>query len=491
MTSAAPARPAATWRAGGQATLLGVVLAVAAVVRFAGIGSQSFWLDEIVTWELLQRPFGDMLGTVPHSESTPYLYYAVAWLWAHVVGDGEAALRSLSAVCGVAAVAAIWAAARELVSSRAALAAGALAALNPLLVWYSQEARAYELLVLLSAVSFWLFARALNRPGDGRALAWWAAGSGLAIATHYFAAFTIVPEAIVLAVLAGRTRAWTLACGAIGLVALAHIPLVATQRRGGGADWIGDLPLTHRIAEIPKRFMAAEFGNQLNYVFWPALACVAIGGLLLLLRSAGAERRGGLIALVVGGAGLLVPIALAAVTLDYVFARNLIGSLPALLVALAAGLTTPRARRTGAAALVALCALFALALGRIATDETLQRDDWRAVAASLERGHAEVVVVSPGIEGRSLRHYKEHLADLVAPGASADEVVVVGLTRSPRGERPDPSPPAPGFEAVQVIDADTYRLVVFRGPRTVVTPAAAAGAALERGDSAAFGDLTR
>jgi uncharacterized membrane protein len=467
------------------------LLALAAAVRFIGIGSQSFWLDEVVTWELLQKPFGDLLSTVPHSESTPYLYYVLAWVWAHVVGDGEAALRSLSALFGIGTVAAVWAAARELVSPRAGLAAAALAALNPFLVWYSQEARAYALLALLSAVSFWLFARALARPGDARALAWWAAASALAVATHYFAAFTIVPEAIMLAVLAGRTRAWALACGAIGLVGLAHLPLVAEQRRGGGADWIGDLPLDHRIAEIPKRFLAGEFGNQLNYVFWPALVCVAIAAWLLWRRSSSAERRGGTIALVVGGAGLLVPIALAVVTLDYVFPRNLIASLPPLLVALAAGLTSTGARRTGLALLALLCALFAVALVKIGTDDVLQRDDWRA-AAELEGTNARVIVVSPAIEARTLRHYRPGLRDLIEPGVGdTTEVAVIGLTRAPRGERPDPAPPAPGFRPAKVIDTGTYRIVVFRGPRSVVGPRGATAAALQPDDSFGLADLSR
>jgi hypothetical protein len=69
------------------------LLVVAGLIRFVGIGAQSFWLDEVATWDLVQHSFGDMLSTVPHSESTPYLYYALAWVWAHVVGDGEGALR--------------------------------------------------------------------------------------------------------------------------------------------------------------------------------------------------------------------------------------------------------------------------------------------------------------------------------------------------------------------------------------------------------------
>jgi mannosyltransferase len=223
--------PGAAAEAGGsraEAIGIGAILVVAALVRFWGIGSQSFWFDEVVTAQLVQEPFGHMLSTIPNSESTPYLYYVLLWLWAQAFGHGEAALRSLSALAGVVTVAAVWAGARELVSRRAGLAAGALAALNPFLVWYSQEARAYALLACLCAVSFWLFARAL-RPPTGRVLAWWAVASALALATHYFAAFVVVPEAIALAVLAGRTRAWALACGGIGLAALALVPLAAQQ----------------------------------------------------------------------------------------------------------------------------------------------------------------------------------------------------------------------------------------------------------------------
>ena len=439
---------------------------------------------------MIDQSFGDMVGVIPDSESTPYLYYVLVWVWAHVLGDGEAALRSLSAVFGIGTVAATWAAGRELVSERAGLAAGALAALSPFLVWYSQEARAYGLLALLCAVSFWLFARALARPGDTGALAWWALASSLAIATHYFAAFTVVPEALVLAVLLGRTRAWALACGAIGVVTLAHVPLVAQQRRGGGADWIGNLSLEHRVTEIPKRFLAGEFGNQLGYVFWPALGCACVAAVLLWRRGDERERRGGTIALVVGGAGLVAPIVLALITLDYVFPRNLIGSLPPLLVAVGVGLTAVRARRLGAAVLALMCVLSTVALVRMATDDGLQRDDWRSVDATIERSRAGVIVVSPSIQARSLRYYEPDLVDLVEPGLGPSVVAAVGLTREPIEDRALPESPAPGFTPT-VIDTETYRLVLFRGQPTLIGPAAAVRAALNPSDAHPLGVLPR
>src|SRR6185437_10957473 len=100
---------------------------------------------------------GKMMGLIPQSESTPPLYYCVAWVWARLFGDHEAGLRSLSAVAGVLVVPIAYGLGARLIGRRAGLIAAALTACNPLLVWYSQEARSYSMLVLLSAVSLVAF----------------------------------------------------------------------------------------------------------------------------------------------------------------------------------------------------------------------------------------------------------------------------------------------------------------------------------------------
>jgi uncharacterized membrane protein len=73
----------------------GALTILAAVLRFAGIGHQGFWFDEGNTALLVHFSPGQMLGLIPQSESTPPLYYCVAWIWARVFGFGEAPLRSL------------------------------------------------------------------------------------------------------------------------------------------------------------------------------------------------------------------------------------------------------------------------------------------------------------------------------------------------------------------------------------------------------------
>src|SRR4051812_45801342 len=163
-----------------------------------------------------------MLSGVASDESTPPLYYLLAWLWEKVFGHGEAGLRSLSAVFGTLTVPVAWRAAREWFgSARAGVGAAALVAFNPFFVGDAQDARSYALLVLMAALTLLFLAR--------RSYVWWALTAALALCTHYFAAFLLVPEAIWLLWSQRRRAAW-IATGAVGAVAVALIPLALHQR---------------------------------------------------------------------------------------------------------------------------------------------------------------------------------------------------------------------------------------------------------------------
>jgi uncharacterized membrane protein len=45
-----------------------------------------------------------MISGVASGESTPPLYYAIAWVWAKVLSTSESGLRSLSALLGTATI---------------------------------------------------------------------------------------------------------------------------------------------------------------------------------------------------------------------------------------------------------------------------------------------------------------------------------------------------------------------------------------------------
>src|SRR5437764_6826676 len=194
--------------------VLGAITVAGAVIRFATLGVQSYWLDEAATVQLMHKGLHAMLAGVVRGESTPPLYYCVAWLWAKVFGTGEVGLRSLSAVLGTATIPVAFLLGRRVAGPRAGLVAAALCAFSPLLMWYSQEARSYALLVLLSGLTLLAMLAVLERPSPRR-LALWALVAAAALATHYFAGFLIGAEA---AWLPWRAQPRCLARVAIGAV---------------------------------------------------------------------------------------------------------------------------------------------------------------------------------------------------------------------------------------------------------------------------------
>lgn len=390
--------------------ILGAAVVVAVALRFPTLGDQSFWRDEASTAIELHGSFGDMLGNLTRFEGMPPGYFALAWLWAQVFGFGEAGLRSLSALLGVATVPAAWALARALKPSAAPLAAF-LVATSPFLVWYSQEARPYALLVLVTTVMtlFWV---------QDRRKAWGFAAAG-ALLVHYFAIFLIAPQAVVMLRRGARVRE----LAPLGVVAFALAPLVADQT-DARVDWITDTSLGSRIVDVGKHFAAGAFGTPVD----------ALGVVAVLVLAAGAVLARGRARTVLATAGVAaaLPVVLALVGADYVLDRYLIATLVPLLAVVAVGLP----RLAG----VALMALFVSFTITAATDRSLQREDWRAVARRLP---ANTIVVASLDSLRPLQWYAR--GRLRGPEAhDVEDIVAVAAYRTGRPRPATPPPPA-GF----------------------------------------------
>jgi mannosyltransferase len=401
----------------------------AAVLRFATLGLQAYHHDEVVTASrVLRSDFVHAMEAVGFSESAPPLYYALAWAWTQLTGTGELGLRSLSALAGVATVPIAYLLGAELHGRRAGLLAAALVAVNPMLLWYSQEARDYSLLVLLTALAALYFVRALRHPpavprvgypygprtrgtSKGRRdLVLWGVFSALAIATHYFAIFPIALEAAWL--LHRRGRRALAGLWIVIATGLALTPLLVHQISMGHAEWIGDRSLGHRLWEAGATFVVGEAGDIVARpeTVLPAavpLLAVLAGLVLLAVRGGGEERRAGGTMLAIAAVTIVAPLVLAMLDSgkDYVLARNLLPALVPLLVAVAIGATLRRARRTGA---VVAGILIAYSLGFcvwVSASPAWQRPDWKAVARKLGEPEAPRAIVLWTLGAASLRWY--------------------------------------------------------------------------------------
>jgi mannosyltransferase len=363
--------------------------AVAAALRLYGIGHQSLWFDEAYTAMLVKLPLGRMLSTIPKTESTPYLYYLLSWVWTHIFGRGAADLRALSALFGTAVVPVAYLATQRLIGSRrAAVSLAALAAFNPLLIWYSQEARAYELLVLTSACTLLAFSYVRERPSCG-ALTAWALTCGVALVSHYDAALVVVPEAIWLLAEHRRRRGPWLAVAFVAACGAALLPLLIAQSNAGNVAWIKKAPLNDRLGQILPQFLLGTGSHGYVELMWVGFVLGAVALVLLggggggrdPMSSTDRRRAAGLGAIMLGGFAIVMLVDAAGS--DTILTRNLLALWLPLAMLVSAGLGTGRAGRAGIAATVVLCAIGLTATISVANTGTLERPDWAAVAKAL------------------------------------------------------------------------------------------------------------
>ncbi len=387
--------------------LLVVSTLIGFVLRIATIGSQSLWYDELSTRAVLEGSFLGLLTRARALEGTPPLYFAVQDLWCRLFGYSDGPLRSLSATVGALTVLVMFATARALqLSRRMARCVAILIAVNPFLIWYSQEARAYSLLVFLLALSMLALARAKER---GTSADFWFFGvtSGLAMMTHYFAVFFIIPEVAILLASSHRLsrRVWK---GFAPLVAvLPPLALLALDQRSRNLQtWVKNWPLSFRLRTAAENLLVGPASPR-PWLWIPVAIIFGVGCLLAVTaRSPSANRTAfGLLALALFVVS--VPALFTLSEYDYFLDRNVIGALLPLTLLIAIGLGSERFRFFGSGAMVALVAISMTAVIASMRDPELQRASWRTLAGSISQDVGDKVIVmnKGGIQATALTHY--------------------------------------------------------------------------------------
>ncbi|HEV7564003.1 MAG TPA: glycosyltransferase family 39 protein [Solirubrobacterales bacterium] len=443
---------------------LAAIVTAGVAVRFVSLGVQSYHHDEVITaMRVIPGSLQDVLHQVKISESNPPLYYLLAWGWAKAFGSAEFGLRSLSALFGAATVPVGYLIGRQLVSRRTGLILAALVALNPMLIWYSQEARSYSLLVFFSALSMLFFVRALDSR-RGRDLALWALASALALCSHYFAIFPIAIEAAwLLFALRERRRVVLPALGAVVATGLALLPLLAAQVNPNHIGWIEGSPLSLRFWETGVSFLAGETGHMIaepprdGYALLPVIA-VGLALALLAFRGSWREWRGAGIGLALGlGVAALAALA-ALVGKDYIFERNLLPALVPLLATVAIGFGASRARRTGLALALALCVYWAAFAVYVTQTPNLQRPDLRQLGDVIGPASGRRAVVSWRLAAEPERWYLHDGSVRMWSGVEPlSEIDLVGKHRS--AARAVNLPPS--FRRVQRVRLDRLTLTRY------------------------------
>ena len=171
---------------------LAAIVALAAALRLWHLGHESVWIDEAFTVTNARLPLAQ-LAAFSARDIYPPLYSFFMALWVRAFGASEFSIRLPAAIFGTWAVLLVARLAARLYGARAALAAAFVAATSVFLVHYSQEARSYGLLALLSAASLLAYLDGFERWTRRRALAYLAVTLAL-VYTHHAGWFVVAAQ---------------------------------------------------------------------------------------------------------------------------------------------------------------------------------------------------------------------------------------------------------------------------------------------------------
>ncbi len=419
--------------------VLGAVLLFGALL----LGRRSLSFDEVFAAHAASLPVWDLLQFVYRHDAHPPLYYLLLRVWTAVFGQGELALRGLSAVAGLVTLGAVVRLGFAL--SRDAGPVSALwLLLSPLFLYASVEATRYALLTALFALATLETWQVVLDPGR-RLLQLYVLLAAL-LYTHYLGAVfcgALCGATFRIGSPQARVRFLTAAALA-GLTFAPWLPVLWHHLIDGRINppWRG--PLT---ATLPLQILhLVGFGGRVLGTASPylhpaanpliqlllALPVVAVGALGGSAVYRMDRRMGELLGWCVGlPAAVLLGVSLWTRSL-VAYPRYYVFALPFFAVAAGAGLLklwelSGTRRILGAAAFAGLACLSLLSHAEFASHPAAGTGDRKSLASYLlSRAEAQdVVVVYPSWERLGLAYYAPDLRAEVFPLGS-------------RRDRPDP-----------------------------------------------------
>ena len=386
------------------------IVALGAVLRLIGLGYKSFWLDEIASVVIVRMSGNSFWSWVWRSEGNMALYYVMLRPWMHF-GLGEASVRMLSVLPGIASLPMMYLLGARLFGRKVGIMAALFLALSTCSVVYSQEARGYSWLLLGVIASTYLFVRFIERPTYGMAFAY-ALTAGVTLYFHYFGLLVPLAHAVSLLALPRDRRPWKYLFVAGAILAALALPVL----------WMIRIQPIHHLDWVTKPsllevyhlgvFLAAESGKGVGPVLL-ALELVLVGMFLRTLISlrGSTEARSEYWNYGLVGSSLFAPVIftlLVSVVRPVFFHRFLMICLPAWLLAVAVGangIVRPRLRS------LAIAAVGVLSLVSTVVSYTRVREDWRGVANYLIANAAaqDRVVYYEGVGNFAAESYRDWL----------------------------------------------------------------------------------
>jgi mannosyltransferase len=201
-----------------------VVMLLAAVLRLFDLGSDPLWIDEYITWAMVNPGPGHGFWEQFRDNIQGPLYLAALW---PLIRDNasEFLMRLPAALAGIATIPLMLRLGVELDDPRSGRWAALLLAVNPFHLWYCQEARGYAFLIFFSLAATILLVRMMIRGATYRRAVAYGLLAGLAVLSNMSALFLFVAQGLGVLLFARpwsnyRWRPWLTAFGIVGLISV-------------------------------------------------------------------------------------------------------------------------------------------------------------------------------------------------------------------------------------------------------------------------------
>ncbi len=185
-----------------------LVFLFAFLIRLIGL-NQSLWLDEAIVAKVVRTvPFHLIPFQFSPSDFHPPLYYLFISVWSKLLGTSEIALRFPSVIASLLTGWVVYKIGLLLGDRKKALWSTLFFLFNPLIVYYSQEARMYMMATLFTTTAFYFFLRLIKEKKQSATdIVFFNVFCALSIFTFYGTLFFIA-GIIITYVISTKRSAW-------------------------------------------------------------------------------------------------------------------------------------------------------------------------------------------------------------------------------------------------------------------------------------------
>jgi hypothetical protein len=216
------------------------VVVIGLALRLFMLTSNELWLDETHSIFIAGDSPTEMVEKLK-DDGHPPLYFILMFMWKSLFGESELSVRLLSVLFGMASLAVVYWLGKNVINERVGLVGMFIAAIAPIHVYYSQEARMYIMLAFLSALSSGFLWLAIKHE---KKRYWWAyvLSATCLVYTHIFGWFALPAGNIFLLLKKERRRLFFKLAAHQAVIVLLFLPWapIVPKQAGQAGLWMNE-----------------------------------------------------------------------------------------------------------------------------------------------------------------------------------------------------------------------------------------------------------